>query len=68
MEVVLDETCRSLPHGGDHALRAFVAHRLGDAVQGGLTAQGELQIVARKALDDYRAVRSGQPDDAQLDH
>jgi hypothetical protein len=59
LEVVLDEACRSLPHGGGHELRAFVAHRLADAVQTGLTTVGELGIVARKALADYKASRSG---------
>jgi hypothetical protein len=28
LDVVLDETCRSLPNGGDHEVRAFVAERL----------------------------------------
>jgi hypothetical protein len=59
MEAALDEACKSLPHGGDHAVRAFIAHRLADAVQAGLTAIGELRIVARKALAEYRTGRSG---------
>lgn len=54
MEVVLEESCRFLPHGGDHEIRAFIAHRLADAVQDGLTTLGELGIVARKALAEYR--------------
>ena len=54
MEVVLEEACRSLPHGGDHAVRAFIAQRLTDAVQAGRTTLGELGIVARKALADYQ--------------
>jgi hypothetical protein len=57
MEAVLDETCQSLPHGGDGEIRAFISHRLADAVQIGLTTLGELGIVARKALDDYSAGR-----------
>jgi hypothetical protein len=58
LEAVLDETCRSLPYGGDHAIRAFIARRLTDRVQIGLTTLGELGIVARKALADYTAGRS----------
>ncbi len=55
MELALEETCRALPHGGSHELRAFIAHRLADAAQGRMTTLGELGIVARKALADYRA-------------
>lgn len=58
LEVVLDEACRSLPHGGGHELKAFIAHRLADAVQTGLTTLGELGIVARKAISDYKASHS----------
>jgi hypothetical protein len=50
METILEETCRPLPNGGDHEVRAFIAHRLTDAVLAGLTTLGELGIVARKAL------------------
>lgn len=56
IEVVLEEICRPLPHGGDHKLRAHIAHRLADAVQAGRTTLGELRIVSRKALADYNAV------------
>jgi hypothetical protein len=59
MEAVLDETCRSLPHGGNDEIRAFIAHRLADAVQIGLNTLGELGIVARKAVADYSAGRLG---------
>ncbi len=62
MEVVLEDTCRMLPHGGDHALRSFVAHRLADAALVGRTTLGELGIVARKALADFKAGRhAGDP-------
>jgi hypothetical protein len=55
LERVLEQTCRSLPHGGNHGLRAFVAQRLSDAAFAGKTTLGELGIVARKALADYEA-------------
>jgi hypothetical protein len=58
IEVVVEQICRSLPHGGDAEVRAFIAHRLADAVQAGLTTLGELGIVGRKALADYEAGRS----------
>jgi hypothetical protein len=54
MERVLDETCRALPYGGDHEVRAFIARKLADAALIGHTLLGELGIVARKALSDYQ--------------
>jgi hypothetical protein len=54
MEVVLEETCRSLPHGGDHTLRVFIARRLTDAASVGRINLGHLGIIARKALADYK--------------
>jgi hypothetical protein len=57
MERVLEETCRVLPHGGDHELRAFIARKLADAALIGHTLLGELGIVARKALADYQSGR-----------
>lgn len=50
MDVVLEETCRRLPHGGDHASRKFIAERLIEAAQSGHSTLGELGIVARRAL------------------
>jgi hypothetical protein len=54
MEQVLEHTCRSLPYGGDHDLRAFIAERLIVATIAGRTTLGELGITARKALADYQ--------------
>ena len=50
MDVVLEETCRQLPHGGDHDSRRFIAERLIKAAQSGHSTLGELGIVARRAL------------------
>lgn len=50
MDVVLEETCRQLPHGGDHDSRRFIAERLIAAAQAGHATLGELGIVARRAL------------------
>ena len=50
MDVVLEETCRQLPHGGDHDSRKFIAERLIEAAQEGHSTLGELGIVARRAL------------------
>ncbi|WP_315730298.1 MULTISPECIES: hypothetical protein [unclassified Bradyrhizobium] len=54
MERALEETCRVLPNGGDHEVRVFIAQRLADAAQSRRTTLGELGIVARKALADFR--------------
>ncbi len=53
MDVVLEQTCRQLPHGGDHDSRKFIAERLIEAAQSGHSTLGELGIVARRALADF---------------
>ena len=50
MDVVLEETCRQLPHGGDHDSRKFIAEQLIKAAQSGHSTLGELGIIARRAL------------------
>jgi hypothetical protein len=55
LDVVLEETCRTLPHGGDHASREFVARRLIEAAERGHVTRGELGIIARRALADLSA-------------
>lgn len=50
MDVVLDEICRELPHGGDHDSRRFVAEQLMKAARDGKTTLGELTYVGRRAL------------------
>ena len=50
MDVVLEETCRQLPHGGNHDSRRFIAERLIEAAHSGHSTLGELGIVARRAL------------------
>ena len=57
MDVVLEETCRQLPHGGDHDSRRFIAERLIEAAQAGHSTLGELGIVARHALAEILAKR-----------
>ena len=55
MDVVLEETCRQLPHGGDHDSRRFIAERLIEAAQAGHSTLGELGIIARRALAEIIA-------------
>jgi hypothetical protein len=50
MDVALEETCRQLPHGGDHALRKKIAQKLLQSARKGNTTLGGLSVVARTAL------------------
>jgi len=50
MDVVLDEICRELPHGGDHESRKFIAEQLMNAARDGKTNLGDLTYVGRRAL------------------
>jgi hypothetical protein len=50
LEVVLEETCKALPHGGDHSLRRRVALKLLKAARGGNTTLASLTSVARSAM------------------
>jgi hypothetical protein len=50
MDVALEEACRGLPHGGDHALRKSVAERLLRSARKGNTTLDGLSVVAQTAL------------------
>jgi hypothetical protein len=58
MDVVLEEVCRHLPHGGDHESRKYVAKKLmQSAKKGNVTLEG-LKPVASRALSDLSMRRS----------
>ncbi len=50
MDVVLEEICREMAHGGDHASRKFIAERLLESAREGRGSLTELNSVARRAL------------------
>jgi hypothetical protein len=50
LDVVLDEICSELPHGGDHESRKFVLEHLMQAARDGKTKLSELTYVGRRAL------------------
>ncbi len=50
MDVVLEEICREMPHGGDHESRRFIAERLIECAREGRTTLAELNSAARRAL------------------
>jgi len=52
MDVVLEEVCSDLPHGGDHESRKHIAQRLmQSAKKGNATLEG-LRTVANRALSE----------------
>jgi hypothetical protein len=50
MDVVLEEICREMSHGGDHESRKFIAERLIESARVGHASLNELNNVARRAL------------------
>jgi hypothetical protein len=50
MDVVLEEICHKMNHGGDHDSRKFIALRLIECAREGRTSLAELNSVARRAL------------------
>jgi hypothetical protein len=52
MDVVLEEICRSLPDGGDHKSRKYVAKKLMQSVKKGNVTLEELRRVASRAFSE----------------
>ena len=50
MDVVLEEICSEMPHGGDHESRKFIAERLMECAREGRSSLAEFNSVARRAL------------------
>ena len=50
MEVVLEEICRNLPHGGDYERRKRIAQKLLQAARKGNATLDELRTVASRAF------------------
>jgi hypothetical protein len=58
MDVVLEEACRGLAHGGDHESRKYVARKLTQSVKkGNITLEG-LRPVASRALSELSSRKS----------
>jgi hypothetical protein len=58
MDVVLEEVCQRLPHGGDHESRKYIAKKLMQSVKkGNVTLEG-LRPVASRALAEVSKRRS----------
>jgi len=54
IDVVLDEVCGELPHGGDHESRKYIAEQLVACARAGKIALSELTYVGRRALTQLR--------------
>jgi hypothetical protein len=54
MEVVLEEHCKRLPHGGDHEYRKFIAEKLRQCVASGRHTLRDLHDAARRAEDEHK--------------
>jgi len=52
LEVVLDQACHELPHGGDHLFRKKIARRILGAARQGETTLTSLTAIARQAAND----------------
>jgi hypothetical protein len=58
MDVVLEQVCQGLPHGGDHESCKHIAQRLmQSAKKGNVTLEG-LRAVASRALTDLSSRKS----------
>jgi hypothetical protein len=58
MEVVLEEACRGLPHGGDHESRKYVAKKLMQTAKKGNGTLEGLRPVANRALSELSSRKS----------
>ncbi len=59
IDLVLEEACRELPHGGNHEERKRIAELLLAAARSGRSTLGELGIIARKAVAEIKSGTSG---------
>jgi hypothetical protein len=59
MDVVLEEICREMKHGGNHESRKFIAERLIECAREGGTTLADLNNAARRALDELTNRKAG---------
>lgn len=58
MEVVLEEVCRGLEHGGGHEIRKHIAEKLLQAARKGNVTLDGLRAVANRALVEVSGRKS----------
>ena len=59
MDVVLEEICREMKHGGDHESRKFIAERLMECAGEGRSSLADLNSAARRALLELTNRKAG---------
>jgi len=67
LEFILDEVCATLPRGGDHESRKFVAGQLVLCARSGKATLEELAYAGQRALVQLRRVASSVCDDGLID-
>jgi hypothetical protein len=63
LEFILDEVCATLPQGGDHESRKFIAEQLVLCARAGRTTLEELAYAGQRALVQLRRASSARDDD-----
>jgi hypothetical protein len=58
MDVVLEQVCRELPHGGDHERRKRIAQKLLQSARKGNVTLDGLRNVASRALSELSEQKS----------
>jgi hypothetical protein len=58
MDVVLEQVCRDLPHGGDHESRKHIAQKLMQSAKKGNVTLVGLRTVANRALSELSRRKS----------
>jgi hypothetical protein len=58
MDVVLEDSCRQMKHGGDHESRKFVAERLMQCAREGRTNLTDLNAAAKRALRELMSQKT----------
>ena len=64
---ILDEVCSTLPKGGDHESRKFVAEQLMLCARAGKTSLEELAYAGQRALVQLRRVASSARSDGLIE-
>jgi hypothetical protein len=58
MDLVLEQICKVLPCGGDHESRKYIALKMIEAAGKGNTTLSDLEVVARRALNELTERKS----------
>ena len=68
MDAALDEVCRSVPRGEEHAVRKRIARQIIKCAKGGRTTLSELTAAGQRALIEVAASNNAGSIRAQTPH